>query len=374
MVCSPSDLFDRELYMTAVFDPKQVLAPGVLPPTKLRSLKRCILDVDKLLHDRQYKELHRKALGDYYQQKKAQDVAYDARCFVEVIQRSTASIILLTGMRDGLEYARTLAGRTVVLVKVDATENSKQSRGWSADPEIDDSVGECSADVLDNDFWDLVYQNDSVTSTFETVLEWTLGNLAPAILKRCVRQLDHTPQPGIIYKDLIGGLMLQPFGMSLCTALMVHWLRNKNAHLDLDAVIAPEALGFVFASSLAAQLNKPLILVRKADKLPGHVTSVDHSGSNMSNLMDGSPDSRVSASRFEIVSGAIVPGQRVLAVDDCLASGSTMKALAHLISLQGGTISHFCFVMELPDLSGRLVLDKSLGGGNVYSLMKFSGR
>jgi hypothetical protein len=150
------------------------------------------------------KEYHRSALGAFYDKKKVQDLAYDAGCFVDSIEKSSASTVLLTGMRDGLHYARSLAGRPMVLLRVDASGDAKRARGWIPSPQIDESPGECSADSLEQSFCDLSYENDS-ESTVLTAEEWLTRTLVPKILKECVRNLKETPRPEVVYRDLVWG-------------------------------------------------------------------------------------------------------------------------------------------------------------------------
>lgn len=315
------------------------------------------VNVEKLFHDRKYKELHRKELTDFYQKKKRNDPSYDARCFVDLIQKSSSSILLLTGMRDGLEYARSLAGRTVVLVKVDSTDDARTSRGWEYSRTLDESTLECLPDSMQEDFWDLRFDNNLSISQ-SSVEHWVKQKLAPLVLKCSTRQIPDAPQPDVVYKDFIGGLLLQPFALTLCSSLIVDWLGDS-----CDAIVVPEALGFIFGAPVAESLCKPLVVVRKGGKLPGCVHNVHYRGSNMHNLSQNDPECSLN-----IIAGSIVPGQRIVIIDDCLASGSTLKALVHLVELQGGTVEKLVCIMEFPDLLGRV------NDIEVFSLMQFSGK
>jgi phosphomevalonate kinase len=337
------------------------------------------IEADRLIQDRAYKERHREGLTAFYERKKSQDVSFEAKCFVDLVQSEPADILLLTGVRDGLDYARRLAGRPVLFVHVTATDESKQSRGWiGPTPTIDDSNGESKADSMPTSFWDLVYENDSASNA-DAAVTWTKQELAPAILKCCVRHLPDTPVPGIVYKDLVGGLLLQPFGLSLCNELFIHRLQHgPGAKLPFDAVLAPEALGFLFAGPIAAFFNRPVLLARKKKPAPGASDSVTYEGSNMSNLSkldacDVEPIANQHAS-LHLVAGSIVPGQRILVADDCLATGKTLDAIARLVDLQGGIIGQLMCVMELehPDLQGRRIAEER--GIDVFSIMQFSGK
>ena len=335
------------------------------------------IDSSKLIRNHGYKEKHREALGVFYKRKCTQDAAYGAKCYLNCLERCNNGILLVTGMRDGLEYARRLANRPVVLVKVDASNGSKEARGWKFHSKIDDSPGECAADELPEAFWDLHYENN-LESDESYATDWALQTLAPAILRHCTRHLTDTPKPGICFRDLVGSLLLQPFAMSLCSSLAVHRLGSES----FDVIVAPEALGYVFAGAIAAKMNKPLVLARKHGKLPGDTVKVSYDGSNMSNLQKDDDDNSKGCNKdllpvdqaqesLELIQGTIQPGHRILVVDDCLASGSTVTALRHLVELQGGRVTKLFCLMEFPDLQARqeLIHQKM----EIVSLMSFPG-
>jgi adenine phosphoribosyltransferase/phosphomevalonate kinase len=332
------------------------------------------VDANKLIYDRSYKEKYRKPLTAFYNKMKVRDLSFDARCFAKIVQTAPPGILLLTGMRDGLHYVRSLAGRSTILVKVGATAGSKVSRGWVYDPDIDESSGECAADAMPEDFWDLCYDNSEGSTVFSAE-DWVKRTLIPCILKGTIRHLPDFPQTGVVYKDLIGGLLLQPFALPLCTSLVIDWLRtSKDATQEdqlPDAILVPATVGIPFATAVALRLNKPLILARKRGSLPGDVCRVSYDGSNMNHLMG---DERKvggfqqNTCSLEVVKGSISIGQRILIVDDCLASGSTLDALVRLVAMEGGVVEKFVCIMELVDLNGR-----HASGVDYFSLLQFSG-
>ena len=187
--------------------------------------------------------------------------------------------MLLTGMRDGLDsYAQTLAqGRPVLFVRVQASEDAKRQRGWKPHEEIDQSSGETCVDSLPMDFWDLTFDNHA-QNTVSMTRAWVQHTLAPYVLKACIRDLSHTPIPGMVYRDLIGGFLLQPFGLPLCTALLIQALTQDkqetkeeqpiaNSSIGFDAILAPEALGFLFAGPIANHFQVPIVCARKGGRL-----------------------------------------------------------------------------------------------------------
>jgi phosphomevalonate kinase len=375
------------------------------------------VDAEKLITGRVYKEKHRKSLSAFYQKKRAQDIAYDAKRYVDIIQdkNNDGKILFITGMRDGLDCAQTLAGgRPVVLVNVTSCKEAKQSHGgWTYDHEIDKLKGECDAvpivsssngtNGIDSSFlWDLTYDN-GLKSTSTTADDWTRDILVPYILKACVRSIPDIPKPGVAYRDIIGSLLLQPFALPLWSSSVLNWLQttprdDDDVSNNVDTIVAPEALGFVFAGALSTLMMKPLVLIRKEGKLVGNaIDRVPYKGSNMKALkqeqdsqeecstMTGGGDEMMkrkhSSSSFEIIAGSIIPGQRIMVVDDCLATGSTLEGVSDLVSQQGGIITKFVCVMELPDLDGRLRLGRrrtnSSGGGkdfDIFSMMQFPGK
>lgn len=330
------------------------------------------VEAERLIHDRKYKESHRHSLIKYYEAKKVNNVTFDAQCFVEEINRSQGDILILTGMRDGLSYARRLAGRPVVLVKVDSSREARQRRGWVPDPSVDALPGECSADNQISSFWDSVY-NNNVESTVPMAIEWATNELAPAVLKRCVRLLPDTPQPGVVFKDLVGGILVHPFGLSLACSLLAK-LTLEDSMLPIDGIIVPEATGFLFAAPVAMQLRVPLFVLRKPGKLPGTVSRVQYEGSNIDTLKtvtSTGSTSKVSSS-LELVDGSIQRGQHVIIIDDCLGSGSTAEAVVLLVRQKGACVHRLVCVMELPDLQGRDLLKNV--GVEVACLMQFDGK
>ena len=327
------------------------------------------VEADKLIHDRSTKEVWRRRLTEYYEEQKERNPAYDRGCFVEAIEDTNADVLFLTGMRDGIDYARRLAGRAVVLVHVTSPNESKSSRGWGGTDSIDDSPSERSAEALDPSVFDLVYNNDA-TSDAESASTWVKTTLAPTILKLCVRSHDNFPRPGVVYRDIIGGILPQPFGLPLCVALTLERLRERDMLKEIDALIAPEASSYVFAGAIAVALQKPVLLAQKSHRAPGDVDCVAFDGSNITNLTKKGGSSEEMAC-FCLAAGSILSGQRILVVDDCLASGATLECLIRLVVAQGGRPTSLACLMELPDAGGRALAESH--EVEVLSLFQFQG-
>ena len=165
-----------------------------------------------------------------------------------------------------------------------------------------------------------------------------------------IRDIPDFPKPGILFKD-ITPIMQDPAAFRSA----VHQLRDLVAGVECDAYGAIESRGFLFGTPLSLHNQKPLVLLRKQGKLPADTWSVTYS------LEYGE-------ATLEMHKDAIKPGDRVLIVDDLLATGGTAVASAELVRLAGGVVAGFGFVVELEFLSGRAALEPL---GPVFSLVKY---
>lgn len=149
-------------------------------------------------------------------------------------------------------------------------------------------------------------------------------------------------------------LMQDSSGFALCLDLMAEYCRE----LSIDKVVGTEARGFIFAAPLAYMLGVGFVPVRKPNKLPGESISQSY-------------ELEYGSDQLEIHIDAIEPGERVLIVDDLLATGGTVLATAELVRQLGGIVEHASFIVSLPDLGGenRLV-DSSI---KCFSLCQFDG-
>jgi adenine phosphoribosyltransferase len=168
-------------------------------------------------------------------------------------------------------------------------------------------------------------------------------------LKAYIRNIPDFPKPGIQFKD-ITPLLADPHAFR-------HAIDRFAVHYDglpIDAVAAAEARGFLFAAPLAMKLLKPFVPLRKPGKLPyrtlRHKYELEYGSAELHMHSDG-----------------IVPGARVLLVDDLLATGGTMQAGGQLITNAGGHIAGFAFLVELTFLKGR----EKLKPAEVFSLITY---
>jgi adenine phosphoribosyltransferase len=168
-------------------------------------------------------------------------------------------------------------------------------------------------------------------------------------LKKLIREVPDFPEKGILFYD-ITTLLKDKVGLAtLIDALAEHYIKQ-----DVDLVLGMEARGFIFAPALAYRLNAGFVPLRKPGKLPAATAKFDYALEYGTNTL-------------EIHKDAIEKGQRVLIVDDLLATGGTANATAKLASSLGAEIAGLGFVVELDFLKGRELLQ----GYDVFSLLHY---
>jgi len=162
----------------------------------------------------------------------------------------------------------------------------------------------------------------------------------PAWLKAHVRDIPDYPKPGIVFKD-ITPLLAAPDAF----AATVDALGAPFAGEHIDKVLGIEARGFVFAAPVAYHHVAGFVPVRKAGKLPWEIEREEYELEYGTDLL-------------EIHRDAVAPGERVLIVDDVIATGGTAGATARLVERLGGEVAGFAFVLELGFLGGRAKIDR----------------
>ena len=168
-------------------------------------------------------------------------------------------------------------------------------------------------------------------------------------LKKLIREVPDFPKPGILFYD-ITTLLRDPQGLMQLTDAFV----ERHQEDPPDVVIGVEARGFIFAPLIAARLDTGFVPVRKPGKLPAHTTQVSYA-------LEYGEDT------LEIHTDAVGHGEKVLIVDDLLATGGTAKATCELVENLGGTVQALSFVVELNFLPGR----EKLEGYDVHSLLSY---
>ena len=155
-----------------------------------------------------------------------------------------------------------------------------------------------------------------------------------------VRSIPDFPEPGIIFRD-VTSVLQDPDGLKLAIDSMLKLLEG----LDFDVIVGAESRGFIFGAPLAYQLHKPFVLVRKKGKLPCET-------------IEKSYDLEYGSATIEMHRDSILPGQKVVVVDDLIATGGTIEATTALIEELGGEVVKLIFLMELEGLKGRERLSK----------------
>lgn len=172
-------------------------------------------------------------------------------------------------------------------------------------------------------------------------------------IKSRIRTVPHYPKPGVMFRD-ITTLLKDPVGFRITITELV----NRYAGQKIDKVAGIESRGFIVGAALAFQLGLGFVPIRKKGKLPAQTVGHDY-------------ELEYGTDRIEIHVDAIDAGDRVLLVDDLLATGGTAEAAVKLIGSMGGTIVECCFVIDLPDLGGRERLVAR--GQKVFALCEFEG-
>ena len=172
-------------------------------------------------------------------------------------------------------------------------------------------------------------------------------------LKDYIRSIPDYPKKGILFRD-ITTLIKNPEAFKYTNDKIVEIAKK----IEFDKVAAIESRGFVFASTVSYLLNKPFILLRKKNKLPADVHSVDF-------------ELEYGKATIEVHKDSIEKNEKILVIDDLIATGGTAEAAAKLIEISGGKVAGFIFVINLFDLPGNDLLKKK--GYKTESLIEFPG-
>jgi len=172
-------------------------------------------------------------------------------------------------------------------------------------------------------------------------------------LKDYIRSIPDYPKKGILFRD-ITTLIKDKDAFKECIDQMSKILNELN----YDKIVGIESRGFIFASPLSYNLSKPNILMRKKNKLPAEKYSVDFK------LEYGD-------ATWEIHKDSITPKEKIIIVDDLIATGGTSEAASKLVEKCGGKVSGFIFVINLFDLGGKKLLEDK--GYKTFSLIDFPG-
>lgn len=171
-------------------------------------------------------------------------------------------------------------------------------------------------------------------------------------LEDYVISIPDFPKPGIIFRD-VTSVVQDADGLQMA----IDALMEKLDGLEFDVIAGSESRGFVFGMPLAYNLHKPFVMIRKKGKLPRETISVSY-------------ELEYGTAELEVHKDAILPGQKVVLIDDLIATGGTSKAMIQLVESLGGNVVTNLFLMELAGLNGR----RQLEGYNVDSVIVYEGK
>lgn len=172
-------------------------------------------------------------------------------------------------------------------------------------------------------------------------------------IKSHIRTIPHYPHDGIMFRD-ITTLLKDPVGLRTT----IQEIAKRYQNIELDMIVGIESRGFIIGAPVAYQLGKGFVPIRKQNKLPAETIGRDY-------------QLEYGADRIEIHVDAIQSGERVLLIDDLIATGGTAEAAVKLIQDMGGEVVECCFVIDLPEVGGRTRLENL--GCKVFSLCEFEG-
>ena len=167
-----------------------------------------------------------------------------------------------------------------------------------------------------------------------------------------IRTIPDFPEPGIMFRD-VTTILQDAEGFKLAIDEMIKLLDG----VDCDVIAGAESRGFVFGAPIAYALGKPFVLIRKKGKLPCETVEKTY-------------DLEYGTATIEMHKDAVKPGQKVVIVDDLIATGGTTKAMINMIERLGGEVAGVLVMMELKGLKGR----EALKGYNLYSALAYEGK
>ena len=171
-------------------------------------------------------------------------------------------------------------------------------------------------------------------------------------IEEYVRTIPDFPEPGITFRD-VTSVLQDPDGLKLAIDEMIHLLDG----VEFDLIAGTESRGFIFGVPIAYELGKAFIPVRKKGKLPCETVSAEY-------------ELEYGTACIEIHKDSIKPGQKVVIVDDLIATGGTIEAAIKLVEQLGGEVVKVIFLMELAGLNGR----EKLAGYDVSSVICYEGK
>lgn len=336
-------------------------------------------DLVRLLEDRDYKESHRPALTKFFEDEVRCQPKLPEMNFERIVRDySDVDVLLITGMRDNAPvaaFSSAACDSRVLEIYVEASPEIRRGRRGANVVRKGNSNGDNVNEKILSHRPSLVFNNNlSGMGYIESFAERYLTPILLKDLRQLAGMVGSTPdfpQKGIEFRDVFG-IPRVPGGLELCTSLLQKHFTGDWS--EVRAIVCCEAGGFVFASALALRMHLPLILIRKAGKLPPDTLSTSKATSYISSI-SGTREKKEKI--LEIQTGIVPLNSPVVVVDDLLATGETLCGVLQLLKDSGvhvGNISVMT-VAELPAHGGRFLLhQRGYGRVNIQSLLVFSGK
>ncbi|KAF2754343.1 hypothetical protein EJ05DRAFT_457152 [Pseudovirgaria hyperparasitica] len=326
-------------------------------------------DLDQLLYDRAYKEEHRAALTLFWQHQMALNPQLPEEHFLDTVAGAAAAdVLFITGIRDDAPVATLsylVPACRVVEVRVTSSRNVREVRSNGRDKLESMALKHRPCLNFENNANGPELAKGFATRYLFPYLHEDLRSLA-----ELVNKVRNFPTPGTDFCHILG-IVQRPGGLSLCTSLLQAHFHGSWS--DIDAIVSCEAGGFIFASALAIQVKKPLILIRRAGKLPRPTVSVLKPQSYISIVGQTAKEPE----RLEMDRDALPRGASVAIVDDVLSTGRTMCAVLELLEQTGVSAEkiRILTVAEFPVHRGRQLIQRGgYGRSLVQSLLVFGNK
>lgn len=342
-------------------------------------------DLHRILWDRAYKEQHRPALTTFFKERVRERPNLPVEQFLNVVHGAAdVDVLLITGMRDEAPlatFSHLVPQCRLIEVCVEACDSKRRMRkedkdhgGSKIDPKGSNS-GQSSSNFLPYRP-SLIFENEMAGA--EAAEEFAKRRLLPYLhhdlerLANMVSMVPDFPRPGIDFRHILN-IPQQMGGLQRCVSLLQnHFVGDWDM---VDSIACCEAGGFVFASALAQEVNRPLLLIREAGKLPPATISVAKNPSYVSSEASG--EGVEQQIELELDKVPVGTPTSVLVVDDVLSTGETLCAVLRLLK-QAGIGAECVYVMvvaEFPLHKGRELLHRcGFGRTSVQSLVVLDGK
>jgi adenine phosphoribosyltransferase/phosphomevalonate kinase len=337
--------------------PLTVHVASISETFKRRFCLRTGVHFDRLQSDREYKEQHRLALQDAYDQEKAQCPNYNLQSFMECVEACGTEVLIVTGMREGnLRFTTSAAGVAAITVLV------KSSHARVHMSTADTHATETSLDLEDFDL-----QFDNTTDGAENIQTFVRSTLSAHVmalfieptwspLVRSIPTIEGWPTKGIRFRDVLA-LYQQPLALNAASARLCRAIQRLG--VKIDVLVSPESSGLVLAGSLSDRLGVGVVQVRKdGAKLPPPRRTERCDASfiaSQASIYESEKEEQFPSRTPHTLNVRLgnLSGCRCIIVDDTLASGDTACAVARLLVADGAQPMGLACLVELPRHGGR---------------------